>query len=236
MMAERTIPILPCRSIDATLEFYAHLGFEVAYRQERPNTYAAIVRGGIELQFFVLKPLEPDANWSTCYVVVDDVDRLYEAMTEGLRAATGKVATRGYPRIGALRDMSYGVRQFVVVDPSGNHIRIGQPIDVRPAATPAKASRLERTLTAAVTLADSKGDAAAAAAALDSAFAADPPVEGEVAYRALVLRADLAHRLDLPDEARAWLDRAAGVDVLQDQLAATADERRRAGELAEALG
>jgi catechol 2,3-dioxygenase-like lactoylglutathione lyase family enzyme len=235
-MAERTIPILPCRSIDATLAFYGALGFEVTYRQERPNTYAAIVRGGIELQFFVLKALEPDANWSSCYVIVDDVDALYAAMTEGLRAATGKVTTRGYPRIGALRDMSYGVRQFVVVDPAGNHIRIGQPIDVRPAATPETVSRLERTMTAAVTLADSKGDAAAAAAALDSAFRAEAPVEGALAYRALVLRADLAHRLDRLDEARTWLDRAAGVEVPQADLAATADERRRALELELSLG
>jgi hypothetical protein len=35
---ERTIPILPCRSIDATLAFYEALGFENTYRQERPNT------------------------------------------------------------------------------------------------------------------------------------------------------------------------------------------------------
>ena len=36
--------------------------------------------------------------------------------------------TRGIPRIGALRDMSYGVRQFLLTDPGGNIIRIGQPL------------------------------------------------------------------------------------------------------------
>ncbi|HEY6569101.1 MAG TPA: VOC family protein [Candidatus Limnocylindrales bacterium] len=235
-MPERTIPILPCRSIDATLAFYGALGFEVTYRQERPNTYAAIARGAIELQFFVLKALEPEANWSTCYVIVDDVDRLYEAMTDGLRAATGRVPGHGYPRIGALRDMAYGVRQFVVVDPTGNHIRIGQPIEARPTGTVATMSRLERSLGAAVTLADSKGDPSAAASALDSAFRADPPIAGGVAYRALVLRADLAHRLDHPDEARAWLIQASGVAVPEADEGTTADERRRASELAEALG
>ena len=43
---ERTIPILPCRSIDDLLAFYRALGFAVTYQQERPNTYAVVVRGG----------------------------------------------------------------------------------------------------------------------------------------------------------------------------------------------
>ena len=57
----------------------------------------------------------------------------------GLRAALGRVPSRGVPRIGALRDMSYGVRQFIVVDPGGNYIRIGQPIEVQAAARAAEA-------------------------------------------------------------------------------------------------
>jgi len=32
------------------------------------------------------------------------------------------------PRIGAIGDMSYGVRQFLLTDPGGNIIRIGQPL------------------------------------------------------------------------------------------------------------
>ena len=96
-MGARTIPILPCTSIDATIAFYEALGFAVTYRQERPNTFAAVVRDDIELQFFVLKALAPDANYSTCYVLVDDVDALYASFADGLRAALGKVPGRGYP-------------------------------------------------------------------------------------------------------------------------------------------
>ena len=172
-MAERTIPILPCQSIDDTVSFYEAIGFEVTYRQERPNTFAAVARGGIELQFFVLKALDPAASYSTCYVLVDDVDALYNAFTDGLRQTLGRVPSRGIPRIGALRDMSYGVRQFVVVDPGGNYIRIGQPIAIRSRKRADEAGRLERSLEAAVTLADSKGDAEAAAKVLDAALAPD---------------------------------------------------------------
>ena len=131
-MTERTIPILPCRSIDDVLAFYEALGFAVTYRQERPNTYAVVVRGGIELQFFVLKGLDPAASYSTCYVLVSDVDWLYARSRRASARPLGRVPTRGIPRIGALRDMSYGVRQFIVVDPGGNYIRIGQPIEAQP--------------------------------------------------------------------------------------------------------
>jgi catechol 2,3-dioxygenase-like lactoylglutathione lyase family enzyme len=235
-MAERTIPILPCRSIDEVLAFYAALGFEVTYRQERPNTFAAIVRGGIELQFFVLK-LEPEANYSTCYVLVDAVDELYAAFTEGIRAAIGRLPTRGFPRIGALRDMSYGVRQFIVVDPAGNHIRIGEPIEARPALRAETAGRLERSLVAAITLADSKQDPAAAAAVLDAAMDADSDAPPVVRVRAQLIRVDLAYRLERSDEAARWLEQAsaakAGLDPTDAQL--LADDWRRAEEIRVAL-
>jgi catechol 2,3-dioxygenase-like lactoylglutathione lyase family enzyme len=235
-MAERTIPILPCRSIDEVLAFYAALGFEVTYRQERPNTFAAIVRGGIELQFFVLK-LEPEANYSTCYVLVDAVDELYAAFTEGIRAAIGRLPTRGFPRIGALRDMSYGVRQFIVVDPAGNHIRIGEPIEARPALRAETAGRLERSLVAAITLADSKQDPAAAAAVLDAAMDADSDAPPVVRVRAQLIRVDLAYRLERSDEAAGWLEQAssakAGLDPTDAQL--LADDWRRAEEIRVAL-
>jgi catechol 2,3-dioxygenase-like lactoylglutathione lyase family enzyme len=232
---ERTIPILPCRSIDGVLAFYEALGFTVTYRQERPNTYAAVVRGGIELQFFVLKELDPAASYSTCYVLVDDVDGLYKSFREGIQAAFGRVPSRGIPRIGPLRDMSYGVRQFIVVDPGGNYIRVGQPSAVRAAPTAETAGRLERALEAAITLADSRSDDAGAAKVLDSAFADDPPLAGAVAVRALILRADLAFRMGDSAAARARLAEAARINVSDAERQALDDDLRRAAELDEAL-
>ena len=66
---EVTIPILPCRSIDETLDFCRALGFEATYKQKRPNTYAVVGRGGIQLQFFVLRALDPSSSYGTCYVL-----------------------------------------------------------------------------------------------------------------------------------------------------------------------
>ncbi len=232
---ERTIPILPCRSIDDVLVFYRTLGFEVTYQQERPNTFAVVQRDGIELQFFVLKGLDPANSYSTCYVLTSDVDSLYAAFTDRLRAALGRVPSRGIPRIGALRQMSYGVRQFIVVDPGGNYIRIGQPTSVPAKPRAETATRLERALVAAIDLADSRDDAAAAAKVLDSAFDADPPTTGTTAIRALILRADVALRLGDPDGAHAWLRTARAIPLRRGDLRRLADDLRRADELEEAL-
>jgi catechol 2,3-dioxygenase-like lactoylglutathione lyase family enzyme len=234
-VTERMIPILPCRSIDETLDFYRALGFGVTYRQERPNTYAVVQRGGIELQFFVLKTLDPANSYSSCYVVVSDVDALYGSFRDGLLSALGRLPSRGIPRISGLKDMSYGVRQFIVVDPGGNYIRIGQPIATRAAPRIETAGRLERALGAAVTLADSKGDDPAAAKVLDSAFSSDedPPIGVRVA--ALILRAELAYRLGEPDRTRALLDEVRASDPSDDDRAVIVDDLRRAADLEQLL-
>ncbi|WP_158892981.1 bleomycin resistance protein [Amycolatopsis anabasis] len=234
-MTETTIPILPCLSIDETLTFYQALGFEVTYRQARPNTYAAVRRGGIELQFFVLKQLDPTANWSTCYVKTDDVDTLYRDFTEGLRALLGKLPARGVPRVNPVKDLRSGMRQFVVVDPGGNYVRIGQQIgelnnglaDVRSADQP----KLARVLETATIFADSHDDPAAAARLLDRALAEPGPAPDDLRLRALVLRADVAVRLGEDGQARAFLDQAGKIPLGEADSAALSDERRRIRDL-----
>lgn len=165
------IPILPCRSIDDQIAFYESLGFEVAYRQKAPNVYASVQRGGIELHFFVMKGYDPAGSYSSCYVMVDDIDPLYADFRAGLKRALGRIPTRGIPRVGALRDMSYGVRQFLMTDPGGNIIRIGQPLDAKALQTDGGLPRLEMALEAASLLMDSKADPETAARVLDGALA-----------------------------------------------------------------
>ncbi|MFD8644296.1 VOC family protein [Streptomyces zaomyceticus] len=195
-MAEKTIPILPCPTLQPVLDFYTALGFEVTFRQKSPNPFAVVQRGGIELQFFGLKQYDPASSISTCYVVTDDVDGLYEAFRTGLKATYGRIPTRGLPRIGALKDMSYGVRQFLVTDPGGNCVRIGQPISDDPHHRPAPEETFARALHHAALFADSKDDPAGAAKILDRvlALADERPTPAQL-LRLLVLRADVAGRL-----------------------------------------
>ncbi|GHG17995.1 bleomycin resistance protein [Streptomyces zaomyceticus] len=225
-MAEKTIPILPCPTLQPVLDFYTALGFEVTFRQKSPNPYAVVERGGIELQFFGLKQYDPASSISTCYVVTDDVDGLHEAFRTGLKAAYGRIPTRGLPRIGALKDMSYGVRQFLMTDPGGNCVRVGQPISDDPHHRPAPEETFARALHHAALFADSKDDPAGAAKILDRVLAlVDERPTPAQHLRLLVLRADVAGRLgDEGTAAKALAEAGAAAGRL------TPEERASAGD------
>ncbi|MFI7016537.1 bleomycin resistance protein [Streptomyces sp. NPDC050164] len=211
-MPEKTIPILPCRTLPPVLDFYTALGFEVTYEQRSPNPYAVVERGGIELQFFAMKHYEPTGSISTCYVMTDDVDGLYEAFRAGLKAAYGRIPTRGLPRVGPLKDMAYGVRQFLMTDPGGNCVRVGQRTGETGHREPAPQETFARALHHASLLADSKGDAAGAAKVVDRVLRLTDETPSPVQLlQLLVLRADIAGRLGDEDAAATALARAAAL-------------------------
>ena len=115
------IPILPCRSVSATTEFYRRLGFEGGAHGFSQD-YAIFTLGTIELHFFAHAELVPAESWAGCYIRVGDVQSLYEA---GL--ASG-LTDSGIPRIHRLEDKPWGLKEFAIVDPDGNLLRIGQVI------------------------------------------------------------------------------------------------------------
>ncbi len=115
------IPTLPCRCVSATTEFYRRLGFEGG-AHEFNREYAIFRRGAIELHFFTHKDLVPAHSSAGCYIRVLDVQSIYEAC-----AANG-LPDVGIPRMNRLEDKPWGLREFAVVDPDGNLLRIGQII------------------------------------------------------------------------------------------------------------
>jgi catechol 2,3-dioxygenase-like lactoylglutathione lyase family enzyme len=115
------IPTLPCRSVSATTEFYRRLGFEGG-AHEFNREYAIFRRGAIELHFFTHKELVPAHSSAGCYIRVLDVRSIHEAC-----AASG-LSDVGIPRMNRLEDKPWGLREFAVVDPDGNLLRIGQII------------------------------------------------------------------------------------------------------------
>ncbi|MED1723977.1 VOC family protein [Brevibacillus parabrevis] len=120
-----TIPIFPCRSIDEQLEFYQALGFELTYRQAKPNLYACVRHRIVELHFFVWKQLDPSASYSMCYVHVRDVDAVHKEFCENLKNAYGKVHSRDFPRITKPNNLAED-RRCNLIDPAGNRLLIGQ--------------------------------------------------------------------------------------------------------------
>ncbi|WP_119581675.1 bleomycin resistance protein [Streptomyces europaeiscabiei] len=222
-MGEKTIPILPCQILPPLLDFYVALGFEVAFQQRSPNPYAVVLRGGIELQFFGMRRYEPAASFSTCYVRTDDVDALYAAFRAGLKEAYGRIPTRGLPRLGPLKDMSYGMRQFLMTDPGGNCVRVGQPTSEDQSHRPAPKDTFARALHLASLLADSKDDPAGAARVVDKVLATGEKPPDPLLVRLLVLRADVAVRLGDEEAATAALVRAQAVPLTGEQRDAARD-------------
>ncbi|XVQ11376.1 bleomycin resistance protein [Spirillospora sp. CA-255316] len=234
-MAEKTIPIFPCRDIDDCWAFYEALGFELTFRETRPYPYLAVRYGDIEVQFGGLKAHDPNTGLFSCYVMTTDVDGLYESFRGNLKAALGRIPTRGLPRIGRLGDMSYGVRQFLVTDPDGNQLRIGQPISDHFEHRPAPKDKVGRALHTARLYVNSKEDFAGAAKILDHLLADADGLTAAQRVETLVLRADVAVQLQEADRARELVDEAARVELTADDRAAVRDDLRRLDDLNEAL-
>ncbi|MFG1998171.1 bleomycin resistance protein [Spirillospora sp. NPDC048911] len=231
-MGEKTTPIFPCRSIDDCWAFYEALGFELAFRQTRPNPFIAVQRGGIELQFFGLKGHDPTTGLFMCYVTTTGVDALYEAFRSGLKASLGRIPTRGLPRIGRLGEMSYGVRQFLVTDPDGNQLRIGQPTSEDFSHRPAPKDKVGKALHTARLFVNSKEDFGGAAKVLDHLLAADgADLTLTQRLEVLVLRADVALQLEDEPRAQELVAEAVRIELSDEERAAVSDELHRLNDL-----
>ncbi|MGC4910193.1 VOC family protein [Streptomyces cyaneofuscatus] len=235
-MTEKTIPLLPCRTelIQSVVDFYTALGFETTHLQKSPYAYAVVERGAVELQLYGMKDYDPGTSHSTCYILTEDVDGLHAAFRSGLKAAFGRIPTRGLPRIGPLKDMSYGVRQFLATDPTGNTIRVGQVISGVGEEEPATAPKetFARALHMADLFADSKQDYPGAAKIIDRVLKLEDeqPTPAQ-RVRLLVLRGDIAQRLGDAEGARGWLEEAAAVQLSAEERETAHDALARLSDL-----
>ncbi|MBB5789712.1 VOC family protein [Jiangella mangrovi] len=232
-MPTRTIPLLPCASIDEIRDFYLPLGFEVAYYQQRPNPVVALRRGDLDLQYFGMDGFKPEESYSSCLVLVDDTEPLFEAFAAGLRSSFGKLPMSGFPRITRprRRKNAGNLSGFSLIDPSGNWIRVMRDSPagaaVAPVTTIDDGDKLTQAVANAVVLADSHGDVAQAAKILAGALGR-APAEAEVdathRVEALAFLAELRLRLDDPAAARTAVAEARAVELTtdeRDQLAPT---------------
>ncbi|MGW7357476.1 bleomycin resistance protein [Streptomyces sp. NPDC054802] len=231
-MTERTIPLLPCRTIQPVVDFYTALGFETTFIQKSPYPYAVVERGSVQLQFFGMKQYDPAESYSGCYVVTDDVDTLHASFRAGLKAAYGRIPSRGLPRIGPLKDMSYGIRQFLLTDPGGNTVRVGTPLGDGPGHRPVPRETFARALHLADLFADSKQDPAGAARLIDHALAREDERPTAVQHlRLLVLRGDIARRLGDEPLAGRLLEQAAALPLDAGERESARDALARLAEL-----
>jgi catechol 2,3-dioxygenase-like lactoylglutathione lyase family enzyme len=233
MAGEVTIPALPCRDIDETVDFYEALGFVRTYRQNKPNPYAVVSREDFHIHLFGIDGFDPEQSYATFIAVVPDADQMYEEFAAGLRSRFGRLPAVGIPRILRPRRRGGTVRGFSVVDPGGNWLRIstkGETEDGGP-----KTTGLARVIDNSARLGDSHGDEAAALKLLENGmakFTDEPPF---VQVRALLYRAELAVRLGDRTLATASLAEALSLDLNADEQAALAGEIAHANELVSGL-
>ena len=120
MRTERTEPILPARSLDETRAFYEKLGFTPWFRGRWD--YEIVSRGHLVVHFFSHPGLTPGKNDAGCYWRVEDADRFYQEFV------ALSLPSEGIPRLTAPADQPWGMREFTLVDPSGNLVRIGHDL------------------------------------------------------------------------------------------------------------
>jgi catechol 2,3-dioxygenase-like lactoylglutathione lyase family enzyme len=119
-MAERSVPILPSKDLRESLAFYERLGFVNRGAPPEEWDYLIVGRGGLELHFYADPDVDPLTTSVSCYCFVDDAQCLYE---EWVALVVPDRATGC--RVVAPEDRDYGLREFALVDPSGNLVRVG---------------------------------------------------------------------------------------------------------------
>jgi hypothetical protein len=239
--AESVIPLLPCRHLDEVLPFYTALGFDVTYRQERPNPYAAVRRGGIELHFFGVPEFDPAESMGSVIISSRDTAALHAAFAAGLRAAFGTVPASGIPRMTRPRKMQGTRGGFTVVDPGGNWLRVTRASDGDgeggPQDQPAPSEgRLGRVVATAARQADAHGDEAAGIRVLETGLARHADAPPAQRLPALVYLAELRLRTGDRDGARSALAEVESLDLAPDERAALATDLATAAELTTIIG
>jgi catechol 2,3-dioxygenase-like lactoylglutathione lyase family enzyme len=138
MRPERPEPILPARDLDETRAFYEKLGFTPWWGARGPWEYEIVSRGHLVVHFFAAPGLTPSENATSCYWRAKDADQFYQELV------ALDLPSEGIPRLTAPADRPWGMREFALVDPSGNLVRVGHDLDADSAYVPRESEGLTR--------------------------------------------------------------------------------------------
>ena len=105
-------PNLLVQDVSASVEFYTDtLGFEAVAVMGEPLFFALLVNEGAEIA--LVQTDEPQA--SGCYIYVTGVDELYDDLLSDGAEITNPLTTQ-----------PWGNRDFVIADPDGHQIALGE--------------------------------------------------------------------------------------------------------------
>lgn len=113
----RMAPTVTVSNMAAAVQFYTTVfGFEKTFENGNPVGFAILKKDKAELHLSVSTG-HKGTTQNVAHLIVSDASALY-AICE----------RKGVRIIKGLRDANYGLRGFVLVDPDGNRIDVGQPI------------------------------------------------------------------------------------------------------------
>jgi uncharacterized glyoxalase superfamily protein PhnB/GNAT superfamily N-acetyltransferase len=109
--------IFACSDIEATLAYYKDvLGFESRWTWGDPPSFGSASMGGVTIMFNLQPELAAKIRGHQHAVNVEDVDELY-----------GLHRSKGAQVISEIEDKPWGLREYIVEDLNGYHLRFGGP-------------------------------------------------------------------------------------------------------------
>jgi catechol 2,3-dioxygenase-like lactoylglutathione lyase family enzyme len=104
-------------NIPRALQFYADvLGLQPAFQNGDPVGFVILKKDDAELHL-TLSPDHKGSDRNVAHLLVDDAAALYQrCMEQKVRVIRG------------IKDHDFGLKAFVIADPDGNRIDIGQPL------------------------------------------------------------------------------------------------------------
>lgn len=114
-----TIPIFSSLSIAETSATYQRIGFQA---RQYGDGYVILWKDGVELHFAYSPTLKPSESIAAAYIRTETAEEV-EQWSKCFGALHWPAT--GIPRQSAIRNEDHGMREFNVVDPMGNLIRIG---------------------------------------------------------------------------------------------------------------
>jgi uncharacterized glyoxalase superfamily protein PhnB len=111
---EAAVPILSVTDLSEALDYYQNvLAFQIGWSWGEPPRLASVCRDRVEVN------LSQSPNTHTT------ASKVYFQMA-GVDAYYNQVTTAGAKIAAALADRPYGMRDFRIVDPSGNELSFGE--------------------------------------------------------------------------------------------------------------
>ena len=113
----RMAPCIAVSNIEKSVAFYTSmLGMRKTFENGNPVGFVIMVKDRAELHLSMCRDMRSSTH-NVAHLKVSDANALFDHLSKsGVRIIKG------------LRDQQYGLRDFVIADPDGNRIDIGQPL------------------------------------------------------------------------------------------------------------